>query len=143
MSHSIAVFCCGAFFGAALYINLVQQPAALALGPAFAARYFAPMYRRAAPLQVTLAFVGTLAALWTWWKGAGGAWLVAGLLLFSVVPITLIAIAPVTNRLLDATRSPEAPDTEPLLRRWSALHALRTLVSGAAFALLLMALVLA
>ena len=60
MSESVAVFCCGAFFGAALYINLVQQPAALALGPAFAARYFAPMYRRAAPLQVTLAFVGTV-----------------------------------------------------------------------------------
>ena len=92
---------------------------------------------------MTLAFVGTLAALWTWWKGEGGAWLVAGLLLFSVVPITLIAIAPVTNQLLADVRSPEEADTEPLLRRWAALHFLRTLVSGAAFALLLMALVLA
>lgn len=142
MSETVAVFCCGVFFGVALDITLVQQPAALALGPAFAGRYFAPMYRRAAPLQVTLAFVGTLAALWTWWQGAGGAWLVGGLLLFSVVPFTLIAIAPVTNRLLDQTRSPEGPDTEPLLRRWALLHAVRTVASGAAFALLLMALVL-
>jgi uncharacterized membrane protein len=142
VSESVAVFCCGVFFGVALDITLVQQPAALALGPAFAGRYFAPMYRRAAPLQVTLAFVGTLAALWTWWQGAGGAWLVGGLLLFSAVPFTLIAILPVTNELLAEGRSPDAADTEPLLRRWALLHAVRTAASGAAFALLLMALVL-
>jgi Anthrone oxygenase len=142
VSEAVAVFCSGVFFGVALYISLVQQPAALELGTGFAGRYFPAMYRRAAPLQVTLAFAGTLASLWCWWRGAGGAWLVGALLLFAVVPFTLIAILPVTNRLLDDRRAPDAADIDTLLRRWSVLHAVRTALSGAAFALLLMAMVL-
>jgi hypothetical protein len=34
----ISVFCSGAFFGAALCITLVQQPAALEVGASFASR---------------------------------------------------------------------------------------------------------
>jgi hypothetical protein len=142
VSEAVAVFCCGVFFGVAFTISLVQLPAALELGPAFAARSFAPMYRRAAPIQIALAFLGTLAALWTWWAGEGGAWLVGGLLLFAVVPFTLIAILPVSNRLLAEGWAPDGAETESLLRRWGLLHAVRTALSGAAFALQLMALVL-
>ena len=47
----LATFCCGVFFGAALYISLVQHPAAVETGTDFAGRFFRPMYRRAAILQ--------------------------------------------------------------------------------------------
>ena len=50
----LAIFCCGVFFGAALYISLVQHPAALETGNDFAARFFPLMYRRAAILQANL-----------------------------------------------------------------------------------------
>jgi hypothetical protein len=98
------------------------------------------MYRRAAPLQVGLAVLGTAAGLRAWGHGRGGLWLLGALLLFAVVPFTLIVIMPVNKRLLAPERGPDAPDTEPLLRRWGSLHAVRTLLSGAAFAVLLAAL---
>jgi Anthrone oxygenase len=140
MSEFIAVFCSGVFFGAALYITLAQHPASLEAGPSFAARFFSPMYRRAAPMQVALAALGTLAGLWTWWRGAGVLWLLGSLSLFAVIPFTLVRIMPVNNQLLAPGRDAEAADTEPLLHRWGALHAVRTVLSGLAFVVLLGAL---
>ena len=136
----VAIFCCGSFFGAALYITLAQHPAALEVGPSFAGRFFGPMYRRAAAMQVALAALGTLAGLGAWWHGSGFAWLAGALLLFAVVPFTFIRIMPVNNQLLAPGRDPEASDTEALLRRWGGLHAVRTALSGLAFVLLLGAL---
>jgi len=50
LTKLLAIYCCGVFFGAALYISLVQHPAVLETGADFAARFFRPMYRRAAVL---------------------------------------------------------------------------------------------
>jgi hypothetical protein len=66
----LATFCCGVFFGAALYISLVQHPAALETGNDFAARFFSPMYEGAAVLQASLASVGCAAAFAAWLRGA-------------------------------------------------------------------------
>ena len=140
MVEFVAIFCCGAFFGASLYITLVQQPAALEVGPSFAGRFFAPMYRRASVMQVPLALVGTLAGLVAWCQRAGIGWLLGALLLLAVIPFTLVRMLPVNHQLLAPGRDPEAPDTETLLLRWGALHAVRTILSGLAFVLLLGAL---
>ena len=51
MMEIIATFACGIFFGAALYISLVQHPATLETGPAFTGQFFPPMYRRWGPLH--------------------------------------------------------------------------------------------
>lgn len=50
LTKLLAIYRCGVFFGAALYISLVQHPAVLETGADFAARFFRPMYRRAAVL---------------------------------------------------------------------------------------------
>lgn len=139
MAEFVAVFCSGAFFGAALYITVAQHPAALEAGAPVAGRFFPPMYRRAATLQVALAVVGTLAGLSAWWRGAGLPWLAGALLLFAVIPFTLLRMMPVNKQLLALDRDADAPETEALLRRWGPLHAVRTVLSGLAFALLLAA----
>jgi hypothetical protein len=133
MSEFLAVFSSGGFFGAALYITLAQHPAALEVGPAFAVRFFGPMYRRAAPMQVAFAVLGTLAGLWAGLRGFGSMWLLGALLLIAVIPFTLLRIAPINNELLAPGRDAEAADTELLLRRWGSLHAVRTVLSGLAF----------
>ena len=58
-----ALFACGTFYGAALYISLAQHPAALEAGIAVGGRFFPPMYKRAAPLQIAMALAGFLAGL--------------------------------------------------------------------------------
>ena len=50
------------------------------------------------------------------------------------MPYTLVAILPTNKRLLDRTLSPDAPEARQLLRRWTVLHAVRTLLGLAAAA---------
>ena len=127
----LATFCCGVFFGAALYISLVQHPATLETGNEFAARFFRPMYRRAAGLQASLALVGCASAIAAWLSGAGALWLAAAVLIGSVVPFTLIVIKPVNDALLKNRDA--ASEVAALLTRWGHLHWARTAVSGLAF----------
>jgi len=139
----IALFCCGTFFGAALYISLAQHPAALEAGAAVGGRFFPPMYKRAAPLQIALALAGFLAGIVVWYQSSDNLWLLGSLLLISVVPITLVAIKPVNDILLAPGHDPDSAETRELLERWGPKHWLRTGVSGASFILYLIAVVYA
>tara|TARA_R110002050_G_scaffold223961_1_gene359946 strand:- start:362 stop:781 length:420 start_codon:yes stop_codon:yes gene_type:complete len=135
----MAILGSGTFFGAALYISLAQHPATLACGVSVGGRFFPPMYNRAAPMQITLALVGFLAGIASWYLNSNFLWLAGALFLISVVPITLIIIKPVNDILLSPENDPESPATEALLRRWGAKHCLRTIVSGASFIIYLIA----
>jgi hypothetical protein len=137
MFRLIATLCCGVFFGAALYISLVQQPAALVTGPEFAARFFPEMYSRAAVLQASSALIGALAALVAWLTGARRVVLVAAVLMAGVVVFTLTVIAPVNRLLIDGGLEPGA--AAELLVRWGQLHWVRTIASGVAFLACLLA----
>ena len=124
------------FAGAAAYITFVEHPARLSCGPAVAVAQWRPSYSRATVMQASLAVVGLLSAVGAFAAGRGLAVLVAGLLLGAVVPFTFIGIMP-TNRLLEAqSLDPADPQTMVLLQRWGRLHAVRTMLSLAAFAVL-------
>jgi hypothetical protein len=132
----VALLCTGLFAGAAIYISLVEHPARLECGPAPAIAEFGPSYRRAAVMQASLAAVGCLAAVAAWTQGGTTPVLIAGLLLGSAVPFTLIVILPTNKRLLDPALDRDAPEAVALLARWGRLHAVRSVVSGVAFLLL-------
>jgi hypothetical protein len=138
--ESIATICAGLFSGAAVYINLAQHPAAAALDTPSAVAFFRSMYARAAPMQAALAAVGSLAALSAWWGGSGGLWLLASLLLGSVIPLTLIVIKPTVDRLHDSALDASPAEVRELLARWGALHALRSSASEASFLVCVLAL---
>ena len=120
------------FAGAAIYINLVEHPARLACGTELAARQFAPSYKRATVMQVSLAVVAALAGVANWLNGAGVAWLTGALLIFAVIPFTLIAILPTNTKLLAPGRDKGSAETRRLLEAWGRLHAVRSLLSLAA-----------
>ena len=131
----LAIFCCGTFFGAALYISLAQHPAALEAGTSVGGRFFPPMYKRAAPLQILLAVLGFLGGVLAWWVESGGLWLVGSIFLISVVPVTLALIKPINDVLLSSDNDPDSQETQGLLIRWGPKHWIRTIVSGVAFVL--------
>lgn len=132
MLHLTALLCAGIFAGAAIYISVVQHPAALQAG--VAGRLFPPMYARAAPMQASLAVLGSLAGLLAGVTGAaGGASIVGALLLLAVVVFTLVRIKPINDALTDRARDPAAPETLELLARWGRLHHLRSVAGGTAF----------
>lgn len=137
----VATLAASLFAGAAIYINLVEHPARLACGTELAARQFAPSYKRATVMQVSLALVATLAGLGQWVNGAGATWLAGALLIFAVIPFTLIVILPTNNKLLEPGRDKGSDDTRRLLEAWGRLHAVRSLLSVAATLTYLRALV--
>ena len=124
-----ALLCTGLFAGAAIYVSLVEHPARLACGPVLAIAEFGPSYRRGAVMQASLAVGGCLTAVAAWTQGSPTPVLIAGLLLGSLIPFTLIVILPTNKRLLDGGLA-------ALLARWGHLHAVRSVVSGVAFLLL-------
>jgi uncharacterized membrane protein len=133
----LATACSGLFAGGAVYISVVQQPAALRAGVAVALAYFPHMYRHAAPMQVALAIAGSIAGVVAWVQGSGLLWLAGALLLGSVIPFTLLRIQPVNDRLFAPGLDPAAPESRELLERWARLHAVRSVASTLAFLLFL------
>jgi Domain of unknown function (DUF1772) len=137
-----AVLCCGLFAGAAVYVTLVEHPARMECGVELAVAEFAPSYRRASRMQALLAIFGSLSAALAWIAGASIAWLLGAILFFSVVPFTLLAILPTNRQLLDKSLDLQSIQASALLARWNRLHAVRTVVSWAAFILFLKLLVI-
>ena len=125
----VASVACTLFAGAALYINLVEHPARLSCGTEIATLQWAPSYKRATVMQVSLAVLATLAGLARWWSRGGAAWLVASLLIVSVVPFTILVILPTNTKLLEPGRDRGSAETRALLDRWGRLHAVRTALS--------------
>ena len=91
-------------------------------------------------MQAPLALIGSLSALIAWRFEGGRAWLVGGLLLLLVVPLTLLVILPTNRRLESQELDPRSEEAGRLLRRWGRLHAVRSILSGAAFLVFLSAL---
>jgi hypothetical protein len=133
----IATLCTGLFAGAALYVNLVEHPARLETGTALALRQWRPSYRRATVMQASLAITGLLAAVGAWLQGRGAPVLMAGLLLGSVVPFTLIVIFPTNRQLSDSGLDEASPRTAALLGAWNRLHAVRSAAALVAFVVFL------
>jgi hypothetical protein len=136
----LATLACGIFAGAAIYINLVEQPARLSCGIALAITQWRPSYKRGTIMQASLALIGSGLAFLSWWINKDSAWLIGGLFLFSVVPFTLIVIFPTNKKLESADLDVASPHAEHLLRLWNKLHAVRSALSLLAFVIFLLAL---
>ncbi len=133
----LAVFCTATFAGAAIYITLVEHPARMLLDTRHAALQWAPSYQRATLMQAPLAVVACIAGLAVAMLGGGMVWYMAAVLIGSVVPVTLIGIAPTNRQLLAPGRDLDSDATRALLVRWGKLHAIRSVLSLVAVVLML------
>ena len=141
IAEFISVLACALFTGAAVYVNLVEHPARMECGAELAATEFPPSYRRGTIMQAALAAVGLLSSIAAWLAAASFWWMIAGALLGSVIPFTLVVILPTNKRLLDPTLDKRSAEALRLLARWGRLHAVRSVLSGFALLLLLYLLV--
>jgi hypothetical protein len=135
----IAVLACTLFTGASVYINIVEHPARMSCGTAIAAKQWAPSYKRATVMQVSLAVMAALAGLIRGLLGGGLVWYVAAVLIFSVIPFTAIVVLPTNKRLLTPGRDLASAETHQLLETWGRLHAVRSALSLTASLLFLLA----
>lgn len=137
MLEALALTIAAAFTGAAVYINVVEHPARLALDDGAALGQWKPSYRRGYAMQASLAVLGGGLGLAAWLATHNLLCLTAGLLMLANWPWTLLVIKPVNDRLYGRTGSDA--EIRPLLERWARLHAVRSLLGASATVLFLLA----
>lgn len=125
----IAMLGSALFAGAAIYINLVEHPARMGCGTELAETEFALSYKRGARMQVPLAVASTVAGVWAWIMSHDIFWLIGALVIFAVIPFTVIVIMPTNKLLLDPGRDHTSAETHALLEKWGRLHAVRSVLS--------------
>ena len=124
----------GLFTGGPLFGALVEHPARVEAGVPAALAVLGPSMRRGVVLELAGAAIAFVACATAAAMGGRALWLVAGLLIGVVVPITFIAVLPINRRLARA-RDVEPREAERLLHRFGRLHEGRAALGLAGFVL--------
>lgn len=135
----LALVVAALFTGAALYINVAEQPARLGLDDRALLQEWKPAYKRGFAMQATLAVIGCLLGIAAWLTSRDLRWLIGGLVLVANWPYTLLAIMPTNNRLLGTPVDKAGPETRALIEKWGRLHAVRTAIGAVATSIFLWA----
>ena len=115
-----------AFTGAAIYINVAEQPARLTLDDAGLLSEWKPSYKRGFAMQATLALLGFACGVAAWTQTGETRFLYGALILVANWPWTLLAIRPTNNKLMAMEPSKNDPQIRALVQRWGWLHAVRS-----------------
>jgi anthrone oxygenase-like protein len=135
----LALLISALFTGAAIYINLVEQPARLKLADKSLLTQWKPSYQRGFAMQAPLAMIagilGIIALLltknWLYFLGA--------ILILANWPYTLIVIMPTNKKIMSLQTDIDHAKIRNLIMHWGKLHAIRSALGICATILFLIA----
>jgi hypothetical protein len=114
------------FTGAAVYVNVAEQPARLTLDDRALLTEWKPSYKRGFAMQAPLALLGFVFGLIAWWQASHPGFLMGAFAIFAPWPWTILGIKPTNDSLLEMGIEKAGPLSRALIVRWGSLHAVRT-----------------
>ena len=122
----LALTLAAAFTGAAIYINIAEQPARLQLDDRSLLAEWKPAYKRGYIMQASLVVVGGVLGLVSFLSTLVWRWLLGAIVLLANWPYTIYVIMPTNHRLLDTPLDTATAETRQMIRQWGILHAGRS-----------------
>ncbi len=126
ITGQLALISAALFAGAAVYINMVEQPARLRLDDRALLTEWKPAYKRGTAMQAPLAIAGFVLGMAAWWGTENPVWVIGALLMLANWPVTYFGIMPTNNRLMATDAQMAGPESRAMIRRWGSLHGIRT-----------------
>jgi hypothetical protein len=122
MIGQLALICAAAFVGAAVFVNVAEQPARLALDDRAMLLEWQRSYNRAAPMQGGLAMVSALLGFIAAWETRDWRWAAGAIVILANWPYTLAVIKPTNDRLHAVPAEQANADARRMVVSWGHLH---------------------
>ena len=122
----LALIAAAAFAGAAIYVNVAEQPARLVLDDRAMLAQWKRSYDNASVMQAGLALVACALGAVAFFLSHDWRWLLGSLLILAPWPWTIFVIMPVNRRLKAAAFDEAQSDTRASVEHWGRLHAVRS-----------------
>jgi hypothetical protein len=122
----LALIAAAAFAGAAIYVNVAEQPARLVLDDRAMLAQWKRSYDNVSIMQAGLALVACALGVIAFFLSDDWRWLLGALLILAPWPWTIFVIMPVNRRLKATAPDAAQSGTRASVEHWGRLHAGRS-----------------
>jgi hypothetical protein len=126
IAGELALIAASLFAGAAIYVNVAEQPARLLLDPPALLTQWKRSYQRGTLMQAPLALLATAFGVAAYVGSGDWRWLLGAALSLASWPYTLLGIMPTNRALMGTDVGTADASVREKVRKWGRLHAVRS-----------------